>query len=195
MTKRQFAESTKRNSDKLFTKRRKKAIPKPSAQSTTLLQPAPIKDINLTALYSNYENNRLLSRSDLAVIELLMFYGLRISEVLRIGQRDILNNGYIRITGSKGSNDRMIYPSKNSSYWQNTLKQNLPLSNTYSRFYYYRLFKRLGIYERFSGRKNSSVTHLFRQKLLREFKTNNIAIDLRAQFIGHKSTKSTKHYE
>jgi len=167
----------------------------PSAQSNRLLHPdmEVIRDLN--SLYNGFDQNVFVGKTELAVIELLMFYGLRISEVLRIGFTDVLPNGYIRIRGSKNSNDRMIYPSKNSAYWQNILKYNLPINRDYSRFYFYRLFKRLGIYERFQGRKNTSVTHYFRQQLMRDFQTGKIDINLRQQFIGHKSPKSTKHYE
>ena len=89
----------------------------------------------------------------------------------------------------------MIYPVHNSKLWITSLRLMLPLGESYSRFYYYRLFKRLGLYEKFNGNVNNSVTHYFRHKLLSSFKSEEIEIETRQNFIGHKSKKSTKYYE
>lgn len=193
--KRQFSKSTQRV---LFLKSYSplsKPVPIVPAQSTKVLHGQCIDSTDLNSVYDKLSKNEYVNRIDLVVIELLLFHGCRISEVLRISPNDVLQNGYIKIKGLKGSNDRLVYPYHNSKYWLHALKNTLPIGPTYSRFYFYRLFKRLGLYELNVGKKNKSVTHSFRHKLLQSFNSENIDIENRKNFIGHKSIKSTKHYE
>lgn len=173
----------------------KKSVSNLPAQSTKVLHGRGQVDTDLNVLYSQIAANKFTSELDMAVIELLMFYGLRISECLRIQPTDIKSNGYIRIKGVKGSKDRLVFPYNNAQYWLTTLKYQCPIGNVYSRFYFYRLFKRLGLYELFSGHKNKSVTHYFRQKLMRSLESENVERTTRSDFIGHKNKKSIEHYE
>ena len=176
-------------------KRRTLSVLKPSAQSYTLYGRGTEQLSCIQAEYNDLIMSKCLSAVECAVIELLMLYGLRISEVLRIKVYDIKSNGYIVIKGLKGSNSRLIYPAFNLAFWKNADPGTLPISNTFSRFYFYRLFKRLGLYERFKGHFNNSVTHYFRQKLLRSLKNDGVESSLLSSFIGHVSKKTIKYYE
>src|SRR5690554_3620980 len=176
-------------------KRGVNAVTNPPAHTTTLLQ------LNSPAILQMIEraNELLLSKTLpkvlLAVIELQLFYGLRISECLNITTSDVSSTGHIRIRGVKGSNDRIVIPYRFSSFWRNEAVAILPLGNIYSRFWFYRQYKNLGLYAIFGNSKVKSVTHLFRHLNILSLKENFNETDLTRKFIGHKSINSTLHYE
>lgn len=172
-----------------------KAGPTLGAQSTTLLHPDNLDILPLIERANELLLSNTLPRVLLAVIELQLFYGLRISECLNITTSDISSTGHIRVRGSKGSNDRIVIPYRFSSFWQNEAKALLPIGNIYSRFWFYRQYKALGLYAIFGASKVYSVTHLFRHLNILSLKDNFNETDLTRKFIGHKSIKSTMHYE
>jgi len=167
----------------------------PSAQTTTLLQPDDLELLPIIERANELLLSVTLPRVLLAVIELQLFYGLRISECLNITTSDISNTGHIRIRGAKGSNDRIVIPYRFASFWQSEAKPILPLGSVYSRFWFYRHYKALGLYATFGSSKVKSVTHLFRHLNILSLKENFNETELTRQFIGHKSINSTLHYE
>jgi integrase len=166
----------------------------PSAQSCRLSHSGTGHATALEQRFHDIVKDKRLSLTDSAVIELLFFYGLRISEVLRIKQYDIKSTGHILIKGLKGSNDRLIQPKYYYEFWLNGAYGFLPLGDTYSRFYYYRLFRRLGIGQKFNGNTNTSVTHYFRHNLVILLKKQGVSEDLLSNYIGHVSKKTLKYY-
>ncbi|MDV7402936.1 hypothetical protein RZS08_66545, partial [Arthrospira platensis SPKY1] len=78
--------------------------PKHDAAQSMLLQ---------SIIIGNKHTPRIIS----AVVELLVLHGLRISEVLRIKGEDISERGYIKIKGSKGSYDRIVYGPVHKDFW------------------------------------------------------------------------------
>ena len=179
----------------LTDKQRTNSVPNPFAQSATLYELSNPDNDNIYTSYKRIVLSYALSAVECAVIELLMCHGLRISEVLRIKTYDIKSSGHIVIKGLKGSNDRLILPAMNLSFWMSSGSGMLPIQDTFSRFYFYRLFKRIGLYEKFEGHVNNSVTHSFRQKLLRGLKKDGVNSSLLSDFIGHVSKKTIKYYE
>ena len=167
----------------------------PSAHSTTLLQGETQEILQIIERAKEVLQNKNLPTVLLAVIELQLYYGLRISEVLNINAADISSMGHIKIKGAKGSNDRIVIPFIFTSFWQNEAKPILPLVNTYSRFWFYRQYKNIGFYALFGTSKVYSVTHLFRHLNILSLKENFHETELTQKFIGHKSINSTKHYE
>jgi integrase len=165
------------------------------AQTRTLLQPNDLDILPIIGRANELLLSNTLPRVLLAVIELQLFYGLRISECLNITTSDISNTGHIRIRGAKGSNDRIVIPYKFASFWQNEAKAILPIGKVYSRFWFYRQYKNLGLYAIFGNSKVKSVTHLFRHLNILSLKESFNETDLTRKFIGHKSIKSTMHYE
>lgn len=165
------------------------------AQTTTLLQPDGEDILPIIARANELLLSNTLPRVLLAVIELQLFYGLRISECLNITSSDISNTGHIRIRGAKGSSDRIVIPYKFASFWQNEATAILPIGNVYSRFWFYRQYKNLGLYAIFGNNKVKSVTHLFRHLNILSLKKSFNETNLTRQFIGHKSINSTLHYE
>ena len=176
-------------------KRGVNAVTTSPAQTTTLLQPANQDILAIIERANELLLSNTLPRVLLAVIELQLYYGLRISECLNITTSDISKTGHIRIRGAKGSSDRIVIPYRFSSFWKNEAKAILPLSNIYSRFWFYRQYKNLGLYAIFGNSKVKSVTHLFRHLNILSLKESFNETGLTKHFIGHKSINSTLHYE
>lgn len=172
-----------------------KSVTGSPAHSTTLLQLDNEDILRMIERANELLLSNTLPRVLLAVIELQLYYGLRISECLNITTSDVSSTGHIRIRGAKGSNDRIVIPYKFSSFWQNEAKSLLPLVNIYSRFWFYRQYKNLGLYAIFGNSKVKSVTHLFRHLNILSLKDSFSETNLTRQFIGHKSINSTLHYE
>ncbi len=165
------------------------------AQTATLLQPDNLELLQIIERANELLLSDTLPRVLLAVIELQLFYGLRISECLNVTTSDISGTGHIRIRGAKGSNDRIVIPYRFASFWQSEAKPILPIGNVYSRFWFYRQYKALGLYAVFGNSKVKSVTHLFRHLNVLSLKDSFNETELTRQFIGHKSINSTLHYE
>ena len=166
----------------------------PSAQSSIMLYRDNDELPVLDTMFIDKVKGYALTMTDSAVLELLMFYGLRISEVLRIKQYDIKSTGHIIIKGLKGSNDRLVQPKYYYEFWFKSGYGSLPLGEIYSRFYYYRLFKRMGIGQKFNLNSNTSVTHYFRHNLIIELKRQGVPEHMLSSYIGHVSKKTLKYY-
>jgi len=164
------------------------------AHTTKLLQP---ENNEIEEIYKNLFNRpvvKLLPVPVQVIIELQLLYGLRITEVLSIGATDIMRNGLIHVRGKKGSQDRYIYSQRFSNYVMFCKVNNVAYLCDYSRFYFYRLYKKLGIYYKFAGNDKNSVTHFFRHSILNAQKLEGMETEDSQRFIGHKSIKSTKIY-
>jgi hypothetical protein len=114
--------------------------------------------------------------------------------VLRIKPSDVTFMGHIKIKSLKGSNDRIVLPLFFRSFWATAGSGLLPLSNYYSRFYFYRLFKKLGYYSKFGDNKVNSVTHFFRHQLILNLKQQNVPDDVISHFISHRNLKNLDYY-
>lgn len=165
-----------------------------SAQNNALYSPGLLPGLPFVANQLLDSVEKEYSSYECAVIELLVLYGLRISEVLNINATDIFPNGQIRIRGAKGSEDRMIYAIRSRKLFEFMRINQLSLPSTYNRFYFYRLFKKKGIYAQFGGNFNNSVTHYFRYSYILELLKQGLQLDQIRKIIGHKSINSTIHY-
>jgi site-specific recombinase XerD len=132
--------------------------------------------------------------TDAALIELLLIGGLRISEALSITIFNITGDGRIKIAGLKGSNTRIVSPMLYVSYFLYCKKVKRDPFEGRSRFYYYRLFKKLGLVKYFGEYRRSAVTHSIRHQVIADLYKNGATMQEIQQFIGHKSIKSTEHY-
>ena len=179
---------------KRIASERIKSATKLSAQSRGLcssLNPA-IDDIFKE--YNKYNIRNDLIDIEKAVIELLMLNGLRISEVLNIKPTDVLSNGFISIKGLKNSKDRLVRPVFYGSKWRNNFTGLLPLKIYYSRYYFYRLFKKIGIYAKYGNNVYNSLTHYFRHEIVISMRNSGVDDRAISDFLGHKSMDSLKYY-
>jgi integrase len=165
-----------------------------SAQSNkVLLDRNELNDVEFARI-SDIIQNKQLAQVLRCVIELQFLHGLRISEVLNITSLDITRNGRIRIKGLKGSFDRFVVSSNFTEFWTVTGQHLLPLSTTYSRFYFYREYKKLGIGAHFGNSLNKSVTHYFRHAVALDSQEKFENLTDTKMVLGHKSIKSTEKY-
>lgn len=180
---------------KSSTSRGVNPVPIPSAQTTKLLHGSSKQIADITALLSNLLYNDVVPEPVKAVAALMFEHGLRITEVLRIESRDISPSGHIHIKGLKGSNSRVVLASTLRTFWTHSPDYMFPIGNTWSRFYFYRWFKKMGVYKIFGDNKKKSVTHLFRHALALHLKDEFDNTQLTQLYLGHKNIKSTEHYE
>jgi len=135
-----------------------------------------------------------LSVFDRAVLELQFLYGARISEVLSIKPSDISPNGHIKLTGSKGSDNRIVYAIMFKDFWEGMRINGWCIPTSYNRFYFYRLYKKKGLYLIFGNNVKNSVTHSLRYGYLISLLEQNLELDEIRHILGHKSIQSTIHY-
>ena len=171
-----------------------KSVPSPSAQFAELYEAGTVPDLqlNVNSLLANPNSGLVLFER--AVLELQFLYGLRISEILQISPMDIGDNGLIRITGLKGSFNRVVYAVKFKDFWSSMALSGWNIPTSYNRFHFYRLYKKKGLYQTIGSNQNNSVTHLMRYNYLISLLRSNINIDEMQRIIGHKSINSTIHY-
>jgi site-specific recombinase XerD len=176
-------------------KQRNKSVVSPTAQYVTKLHKDNQVIDRLTSICTNLLESSNVPDVVKAVASLQMAYGLRISEVLNINISDISKSGHIRVKGLKGSSTRVIVPLFMRDFWSVRNKHLFPLVSVYSRHYFYRWYKRLGILINFGIDKKQAVTHAFRHVVVSSISNDFHDSTLTQSFIGHKQIKSTKHYE
>lgn len=172
-----------------------KSVPSPPAQIYNLCDKDNAPGSMIYAIESYILKNSNDNNIVTAVLSLMHYHGLRITEVLNIRPYDVLRSNRIRIKGLKHSNDRIVYIMSHGRFWASYGVSTSFLSDTYSRYYFYREFKKLGFYSRFGSNKKYSVTHLMRHNYVLSLKESDIETNLIQTTIGHKSINSTKHYE
>ena len=178
-----------------FDNGRTKSVQASPAQTTKMLYKNTDNANRITSIVSKLLADSNATEVLRAVVELQFLYGLRISEVLNIERSDVSASGYIKIKGLKNSNSRIVRPVQFLHFWQHSGNHLLPLVNTYSRFFFYRKYKELGLSMRYEGRTNNSVTHLFRHEVVQDLQRSFDETSTTQKFIGHKNIKNTKRYE
>ncbi len=170
------------------------AIPSPSVQSAEKrLSTYPDKKCLELFLFEKTEGKGL-SIVEKAVIEMQYRFGLRIQEVLNISAYDVYRDGLVLIKSEKGSNNRMVQPVTFVSFWTGNGRLQLPLSDIYSQKYFYRLYRKLGFYQKFKGNKRDSVTHYFRHVLIERLQSEGMSLEDIQLFTGHASKRGLDHY-
>lgn len=171
-----------------------KSVSSPSAQTTTPCaqgSPDAMQGFDLEAFLTGAKG---LSVTEKAVIELMAIGGLRISEVLNVCQSDVSKSGSIRIRALKGSSFRVVQPFLFREFWMDGGGGLLPLSGVYTRFYFYRLFRKFGLYATFGNNQHSSVTHYFRHLKGLDIQESFNDWQLTSSVLGHKNINSTQYY-
>lgn len=148
--------------------------------------------INLVnSLISDESKEPVLHR---AVIELMYLHGMRISEICNIRGTDINRTGHIHITGSKGSQNRYVAPGRYFEFWKGMRGNTQRLGDTYSRYYWYRLFRRLGLSISIDKSTRQAVTHSLRHIYINEAIRGEEDVATIKNSIGHRTEKSTRYY-
>lgn len=165
-----------------------------SAQFSALCQASSGTGAAVNAVYTLLERNESISRTDKAVIELQLISGCRIGSVLQITPDDISEDGMIRIPPEKGGVAVIARPFVYRSVWLAIKRTGMHISTFRDRFYFYRLYKKHGIYAHIEGNDKLSVTHVLRHAALAGTEQLNITDRERANYAGQKSEKSQNAY-
>lgn len=171
-----------------------KPVKTPSAQYTNSCATPYAPGVLLSTITSAYESAKINNPRLACLIEIQLLNGLRISEALSIHHTHINDLGQINIRGLKKSHNRLINSGSSVKFFLNCKKMRESPFETFSRFYAYREYKKLGLTFQFKGQSKNSVTHLFRHYLVGMNKENKVDLSTIQSFIGHKSIKSTEHY-
>ncbi len=173
---------------------RTKSVLSPSAQSNKLCElgddRCEVVDSVVDAIGKVKDSNPAV----IAVIELQARYGLRISEVLNISNTDLGSNGRVTIKGMKGSENRVVHVFQSQGYLARCKKSGVHPFTGYDRFFFYRLYKRLGFIYKSKKSGKYSVTHSFRHKAIESLRNEGVENTDIANFIGHKNSKNTENY-
>lgn len=172
-----------------------KSVMSPSAQSSALLRANSAECLLSDAAMEFILHNHAYPIDFKYLVYLLLVSGCRISEALGVTSDDITGNYRIRLRGSKGSNDRVIFLPELPVGKLNLLAGQGFIWQVYSRFYVYRVLKQHGIYISKEGNQNKAVTHAFRNAYAAELQTIVGSSELKSQAMGHKSLKSKQYYE
>lgn len=172
-----------------------KSVESPIAQSSALL-----RSNSAECLLSELVMEFVLHNSNYPVVFRYLVYllhisGCRISEALSVTPEAVVGNYRIRLKGSKGSNDRVVFIPELPIGNLVLGSSNVPIWQVYSRFYVYRVLKQHGIYLRKEGNKNKAVTHAFRNAYAADLQNLVGSSELKSQAMGHKSLKSKQYYE
>jgi integrase len=181
----------KRTANQLLTK----SVPSPCAQTATLCD---FPQVPLAAFYSDFDKimtRKDIAETDKAIIELVILGGFRISSLLRLQSRDVMHDLSIMVKQDKGSSSILFTSVYCRDFWRRFKQLGMNPFYGLSRFYYYRLFIKLGLSMRFEGNKNHSVTHLGRHMRGLNLKGQNICINDKESILGHKNIKNMQYYE
>lgn len=138
--------------------------------------------------------NRVQADFVKAITELLYVSGCRISEALNVKIGDVMENGQIRINGLKGSSNRIVQPVLYRQYWLRLKRNGTSIPTYFSRYYFYRIYKKFGIYNQISKGQCLSVTHSLRYNYINQLLLSGMEAEEIQNIIGHRSVKSTLYY-
>lgn len=127
-------------------------------------------------------------------VKLLVAHGLRVSDLLNVKHSDITSRGAIIVYQGKGSNKLIIQAGTCIDYILKCRESKLDPFTGYSRFFFYRLFKKYDIYQKSNGQKNYSVTHAPRKQLAQVMQKEGFTDEEIKTALGHKSIRSTLYY-
>lgn len=128
------------------------------------------------------------------LLHILFYSGARVNEVLSIRSDEISMLNHIKIKASKGGVPRIVQIPLLDGVSLRNIDTPYYLFYGYSRFYVYRLCKKLGLYVLKKGSVNYSVTHSFRvvhAHMLNSVSENSSAT---AAAMGHKRYNTINHY-
>ena len=169
-------------------------VPTCSAQNTKS-EPTFTKPLSgLDLIYSSYASNPCVSADMKFLLELQLFFGLRVSEALNLGPGQSRGNGVFEFKTLKRGENRTIQIIHNEPYIRENIEYKLPLINRYTRYYVYRLYKKLGIYQKYNNNRHDSVTHYFRHELILYMKSQGLSDTMISKFMGWKGDLTIQYY-
>lgn len=138
--------------------------------------------------------NKNIDKYIIAYITLQFSAGLRISDLLRVSYRNISPSLHITVEQGKGSNTIIAQPIFMREIWREIRDKKMYPIQSYNRFWFYKLYKKLGISKSNGSGRNNSVTHAPRKMLAQQLYTEKDNYEAARVALGHKDIRSTKYY-
>lgn len=129
-----------------------------------------------------------------AAISLLLLFGLRIGEVLRLSPRDFVSESSFIAPAEKGGRHRLCTVPVMKEFWCAFAAGSLSLGELVNYKYIYRRCRELGFGSAAAFGTKRAVTHAGRKLLVTAVAERSRSISVAADVIGHRSTKSTEFY-
>lgn len=152
-----------------------------------------MEEKEILSLISKLEK-RNVDRKIIAYITLQFSAGLRISDLLRVSYKNISPSLHITIEQGKGSNTIITQPIFLREVWREIRDKKLYPVQNYNRFWFYKLYKKLGISKSNGAGRNNSVTHAPRKFLAQQLYVEENNYEAARVALGHKDARSTKYY-
>lgn len=129
-----------------------------------------------------------------AAISLLLLFGLRIGEVLRLSPRDFVSENSFIAPAEKGGRHRLCTVPIMREFWCAFAAGSSPLGELVNYKYVYRRCRELGFGAEAAFGTKRAVTHAGRKLLVTAVAERSRSISVAADVIGHRSAKSTEFY-
>lgn len=129
-----------------------------------------------------------------AAISLLLLFGLRVGEVLRLSPRDFVSDNSFIAPAEKGGRHRLCTVPVLKEFWSAFAAGSLSLGDLVNYKYLYRRCRELGFGATAAFGSKRAVTHAGRKLLVTAVAERSRSIDVAADVIGHRSSRSTEYY-
>lgn len=120
--------------------------------------------------------------------------GCRVSEALEILPQDITSTGGVLIRAKKGGQDRIVFVAELASFFRLKKASNVMPFHNMNRFTAYRYLRDMGVTKLKKGRKNESVTHIFRDEFFKANRSVTQDKGVLSRSVGQSSQRSTDYY-
>jgi integrase len=173
---------------------RTKTVLKPNAQTNTVCD---TDEGQIGSYQWSVQTAQRLGKESKELMRIFVFQfetGCRISEVLGVQHSDILRDGSIKISGRKGSNNRIVNCSRLADDFVQCRKSKINPFGSFNRFFIHRKFVQYGVIFQSKNSKKRSTTHALRQLKAESIRENENSNDLISQTLGQKNTKNANYY-
>ena len=171
-----------------------KSVSTPSAQNVKLLQARTYEVAALNTLKRIAQEGVNRHGVYAVGIDLMVSGGLRLSEVIVAKSIFVNEVGQVLIKGTKGSADKLVTPLYCADFWRKYHGWCVNPCSLWSRWSWYRVFKKAGIVVHEDGKKNCTVTHVARKIQAHSLFNAGVEIGSIADVMGHRSISSTEFY-
>lgn len=166
----------------------------PSAQFNKLLQQDTEPPGRISAPGEVLESNKGLLGVYYFLFVLMESSGCRVGELLSATHSQITTQGKLLIKGLKGSNDRFISDSRATQFLLKMKAIQRDPFHGCNRFTARRHLQKVSLFTQKSGRKNLTMTGVFREQYAKEIREIDNTDTAVSKFIGHKVNTTGKHY-
>jgi len=171
-----------------------KSVIKLPAPYSTLCESGNKIDNQMASIIADLLSGSRICLQMKALISLMYFNALRITEALQVSCYDIDTLGRIYIKGAKKSHNKLVTCPYYTSYFIDCKTSGRNPFDNYNRFFVYREFRKIGLVMQFKDYQRCAVTHSLRFASIGNIHSDMLSYEEIARFVGHKHQKTTIHY-